>query len=144
MKIELELDETTEAVFAAESQVTGIPIERLIGDFLDAHANKQVRLHHTMFLLIEERQAKGALPRQPPITKAVRQFVFASSNGHCVYCKVKLDPLGSWCVDHYIPKSKGGSNDPSNLVAACRQCNESKGSKMPEDVVWINSGKPSA
>lgn len=29
-------------------------------------------------------------------------------------------------VDHRVPKSKGGSDDDQNLVAACRECNIGK------------------
>jgi hypothetical protein len=31
------------------------------------------------------------------------------------------------CIDHVIPRSRGGSNDLSNLVLCCRSCNSSKG-----------------
>ena len=33
-------------------------------------------------------------------------------------------------VDHVIPKSKGGTNDLSNLKLSHRRCNETKGSKF--------------
>jgi 5-methylcytosine-specific restriction endonuclease McrA len=33
-------------------------------------------------------------------------------------------------VDHVIPKSMGGTDDPENLVAACRSCNSSKGPRV--------------
>ena len=29
-------------------------------------------------------------------------------------------------TDHLIPKSRGGTDDPSNLVAACHACNSGK------------------
>jgi 5-methylcytosine-specific restriction endonuclease McrA len=38
-----------------------------------------------------------------------------------------------WCggtattVDHVVPRVDGGGDDPSNLIAACEQCNKSKG-----------------
>ena len=32
-------------------------------------------------------------------------------------------------VDHIIPKALGGTDDPSNLCAACYRCNEYKGAK---------------
>lgn len=32
-------------------------------------------------------------------------------------------------VDHVIPRSAGGTDDPSNLIAVCRPCNLSKGKK---------------
>ena|SRR5882724_2642956 len=37
-------------------------------------------------------------------------------------------------VDHLVPQSQGGSNDISNLVPSCRQCNASKGANSLE--VW--------
>ncbi len=30
-------------------------------------------------------------------------------------------------VDHLIPIARGGTDDPANLVAACRSCNARKG-----------------
>ena len=32
-------------------------------------------------------------------------------------------------VDHVLPKAKGGSDDPGNLVAACARCNSRKGAR---------------
>jgi hypothetical protein len=32
-----------------------------------------------------------------------------------------------------FPHSKGGSDDLSNLVAACKKCNSEKGTKLPEN-----------
>ena len=34
-------------------------------------------------------------------------------------------------IDHYIPKSKGGSNALENLRISCRECNLSKADQMP-------------
>ena len=41
-------------------------------------------------------------------------------------------------VDHIIPVAKGGTDDPENLVAACRRCNFSKQDKMPDEY-WTRS-----
>lgn len=40
-----------------------------------------------------------------------------------------------WCgedadtADHLVPRSKGGTNDDDNLVAACRACNSRRGNR---------------
>jgi len=34
-------------------------------------------------------------------------------------------------TDHIVPKSKGGTNDPSNAQHLCRDCNINKSDKMP-------------
>jgi len=33
----------------------------------------------------------------------------------------------STTVDHKLPLSRGGTNDLTNLVGACRRCNEARG-----------------
>ncbi len=35
-------------------------------------------------------------------------------------------------IDHIVPKSRGGTNDLSNLQALCRYCNRSKGNNISE------------
>ena len=52
----------------------------------------------------------------------LRSFLFKKHNGRCVYCGNKAEE-----IEHVIPKSKGGTNSPHNLVIACRKCNELKG-----------------
>lgn len=39
----------------------------------------------------------------------------------CGYCGKPANT-----VDHRVPKSRGGSDDESNLIAACRSCNSAK------------------
>lgn len=43
----------------------------------------------------------------------------------CQYCGSE----NATTVDHVIPISKGGTDDPDNLVAACTRCNYSKGDR---------------
>ena len=39
-------------------------------------------------------------------------------------------------VDHVIPKSRGGTNDPLNADVLCRDCNLKKGNNMPWEMNW--------
>ena len=46
----------------------------------------------------------------------------------CQYCGGRAAT-----IDHVIPKSRGGSNSPGNLVAACGRCNGLKGNRTPDE-----------
>jgi RHS repeat-associated protein len=69
------------------------------------------------------------------------------ADGNCVYCgqptvsaekseKGVPPPGNQGETDHYIPKSKGGSNTPSNAEHACRTCNQEKSDTMPKGTKW--------
>ena len=49
--------------------------------------------------------------------------------GVCAYCERPFSDVRPPTIDHVIPLSRGGTNDDSNVVAACRSCNSSKGSR---------------
>ena len=55
------------------------------------------------------------------IPTAVRKEVLEHAGHTCAYCG-----NGATQVDHMVPVSKGGTAAPSNLAAACRQCNFEK------------------
>ena len=54
----------------------------------------------------------------------VREYVFTKWGRKCVYCDKEDIPLN---LDHVHPRSRGGSNRPSNLLPACISCNRRKG-----------------
>ncbi len=56
----------------------------------------------------------------------LRAAAKARFGGACVYCGCVPPVL---TLDHVIAKSKGGFDVRSNLVGACRRCNNSKKSK---------------
>lgn len=41
-------------------------------------------------------------------------------------------------VDHVIPKSKGGTDDEWNLIAACRTCNGRKSDNQLIRLTWFD------
>lgn len=60
------------------------------------------------------------------ISKSLRFRILNRDNFTCSYCgrrapDVRLE------VDHVHPRSKGGSDHPSNLKTACFDCNRGKG-----------------
>lgn len=58
-----------------------------------------------------------------------RARIFERDDYTCQYCGTRGVPLE---CDHVIPVSQDGSNEDSNLVTACRDCNRSKGARTPE------------
>lgn len=60
----------------------------------------------------------------------VREYLLEKWGRECAYCGVKDKPLQ---VEHIIPKSKGGTNRPSNLTLACECCNQAKGNRSVEE-----------
>jgi hypothetical protein len=49
-------------------------------------------------------------------------------HGECYYCKVQMHRKGTEpTVEHKIPLCRGGKNNMANCVAACANCNSSKG-----------------
>jgi len=53
-----------------------------------------------------------------------REYLLDKWERACAYCDATDGPLQ---VDHVISKAKGGTDRVSNLVIACRECNERKG-----------------
>lgn len=43
-------------------------------------------------------------------------------------------------VEHMLPRSKGGTDDPANLARACKPCNSRKGAKVGR---WLACGRAS-
>lgn len=66
-----------------------------------------------------------------PVAKRVRFEVLRRDNHQCRYCGATA-PDTPLTVDHVTPVVLGGSDDPSNLVAACVDCNAGKTSTTPD------------
>jgi len=67
-----------------------------------------------------------------PVPSSLRYQVLKLSDSKCALCGVHKDdsPID---VDHIVPKSRGGSNDLSNLQALCYRCNRGKGNRDETD-----------
>ena len=62
-----------------------------------------------------------------------RSNLFLRDNYKCQYCGDSF-PHNHLTYDHVIPRSKGGTTDWDNIVAACVPCNSKKGSKLIEPI----------
>lgn len=72
------------------------------------------------------------------VSKRTRFEVLRRDNYTCRYCRATENPL---TIDHVTPVSLGGTDDPSNLVAACRDCNLGKSSTSPDADTVADVGK---
>lgn len=63
------------------------------------------------------------------IPREIELAVFKRDNFTCQYCDFVGDTFEKWIflqVDHFIPKSKKGTDDMENLVTSCMLCNAMK------------------
>lgn len=82
------------------------------------------------------------------VTKRTRYEVLRRDNHTCRYCGASA-PDAKLTVDHVTPLALGGTDDPSNLVAACQDCNFGKASTVPDapvvadvkqsDITWADA-----
>lgn len=68
------------------------------------------------------------------VSKRLRFEILRRDNHACRYCG-GVAPDVTLTVDHVIPVALGGSDDPSNLVAACRDCNAGKSSVAADEAL---------
>lgn len=91
-----------------------------------AWIEEQLEIGMNAVLTIAE--AAKPLLRQPRNAKRER----ADPEGRvCAYCGIGK----GLTRDHVQPRSRGGSNEPSNIVLACRNCNSAKGARTPAE--WL-------
>jgi hypothetical protein len=70
--------------------------------------------------------------KRKPLSKKLRFEVFKRDSFTCQYCG-KSAPEVVLHVDHIKPVKEGGTNDITNLVTACADCNLGKGARKLSD-----------
>jgi 5-methylcytosine-specific restriction endonuclease McrA len=93
-------------------------------DFLHS-ATSSIRVPRVVKLC---RYVRVPYRRQIPLT---RRAVLARDSHRCVYCTVRADT-----IDHVVPRSRGGRNEWTNVVAACSRCNHRKGDRLLSELGW--------
>lgn len=69
-------------------------------------------------------------PRQNVAVRFCRENVYIRDNFTCQYCGGR-HPLRTLTLDHVVPVSKNGPKSWTNVVTACRDCNQRKGNRTP-------------
>lgn len=65
------------------------------------------------------------------VSKRVRYEILRRDSHSCRYCGAKA-PDATLVVDHVVPVALGGSDESTNLVTACHDCNAGKSSTIPD------------
>lgn len=67
------------------------------------------------------------------IRRTTRFAIYHRDGFRCVYCLSGAeDAHGSGLtLDHVVPGTSGGTNDPTNLVTCCGACNSAKKDRTP-------------
>jgi 5-methylcytosine-specific restriction endonuclease McrA len=74
---------------------------------------------------------------------ASKRAIFVRDQFECQYCGVRVT-MKTGTRDHVIPRSRGGADSLSNVVAACRMCNFRKDNKTPEEAKMPLRNRPRA
>ncbi len=63
--------------------------------------------------------------------------LFFEQRGQCAYTNEKLIPAKNACLDHKIPRTKGGSNDLDNIHWVTKDINRVKGNKTHDEFLAL-------
>lgn len=72
---------------------------------------------------------------------STRRRIYERDDWRCVWCTEKVEQptlpedgilvsggiIRQASIDHVVPRARGGSNDPRNLITCCAQCNAKRG-----------------
>jgi len=72
-----------------------------------------------------------------PIGLTKRECVAIRDKFTCQYCQKVIKLPNDYEMDHIIPKTRGGKSNYQNLVTSCRECNQKKLDKTPDEVGLI-------
>lgn len=69
-----------------------------------------------------------------------RERLAEAQNWRCCYCACVMEQRASHMrgvtIEHYQAQSHGGPRHWSNCVAACRTCNQERGTMNPQKFFW--------
>jgi 5-methylcytosine-specific restriction endonuclease McrA len=71
---------------------------------------------------------------EPPLTNAL---LFKRDRQTCAYCGERFS-LRDLSRDHVVPRVQGGKDVWTNVVTACRACNQRKGGRRPEQALGMS------
>jgi 5-methylcytosine-specific restriction endonuclease McrA len=76
---------------------------------------------------------EDAIKRERRIAREIRKSAWwkrKCADGKCYYCNTKVHPK-ELTMDHIVPIIRGGRSIKSNIVTACKECNNKKKYMLP-------------
>lgn len=70
-------------------------------------------------------------PRSLGAVRFCRENVYIRDDFTCQYCHQEF-PAKQLTLDHVVPVSKNGAKTWTNVVTACRECNQRKAARTPD------------
>lgn len=74
-------------------------------------------------------RARGDWQGMNWIRQEKRLAIYLRDGCACVWCGAKVEEGAQLTLDHVVVHSKGGTNEATNLVTACKHCNDSRGAR---------------
>lgn len=75
------------------------------------------------------------IPYKKAPTQEDKKFLYGAQSGNCAGCNQHFVDIRHLEIDHYIPKSQGGSHVRDNLQLLCGHCNRTKGDRPMEYLI---------
>jgi len=66
-----------------------------------------------------------------------RVRIYARDGWRCLWCGAGGTHGQRLELDHYKPRSKGGSNSHTNLITSCKRCNSRRGNMDAVDFAFV-------
>jgi hypothetical protein len=90
-------------------------------------------------------RARGDWQGMNWIRQEKRLAIYLRDGCACVWCGAKVEEGAQLTLDHLRCHSAGGSNAASNLVTACKRCNDSRGARTVREfakvvAAYVNHG----
>ena len=104
----------------------GDVVYRIRGGYARSGAQSLVEVHS---IIACEGRLQAPFRSTPPL---INSSLFRRDQNICLYCGKRFSD-GDLTRDHIQPRSRGGRDHWLNVVAACRRCNQFKGSRTLQE-----------
>ena len=104
----------------------GIDLSAKAGEMIQLRLEKDLGLASSLATVRTDIPVRTDLEDDPRTDRQVKEALYGAQEGNCNGCQHHF-PFRNLTRDHIIPRSKGGSDHPSNIQLLCAVCNSMKG-----------------